>query len=261
MRDDDWVRFRFDLNWPAEDERASVGLDFPRWVPESVVQMAISLWKIDAERRSSSCMHENTEYQQAIFRLSCDPRMRQVWVELRKKHHHVDAQAAWPHWLRMLGETASLVDRTSDEIGLALFFHRAAFLAIGDIARRAAAMKPSPSRADLHRLRADYEDMVDGRVPERWAPILEATSRFFDDFDLQTSIPVVQRDRRNRRVRIFANLLANVTKQLFGQIMNTTVATTTNVALDLRGSSKFRVKTSKIGDLATGVIRIKNRFL
>jgi hypothetical protein len=228
-RDDPWVLVQFDLR--RGDERpARVGIYFPSWVPEPVLQMAVSMWKIDAERRPP--VHDNTEVQEAILRLARDPRMRKVWDELRKKHHHVDAQVAWSHWLKILGEPASIIDKSLDEIGLALFFHRAAFLAV--IAWRRAAVNPGLSRADKLRHEADMLDIIDGRVPEQWVPVLESMSRFFDNFDLQTTIPVIRRDQGNRRVRIFANLLANVTKHLFGQVLKTTVASTTNVALDLR---------------------------
>jgi hypothetical protein len=239
--DEPWVCFQFDLRWGGDPEdRALVGLHFPSWVPKLVVQMAVSLWKIDAERRPPSSVHDNTEVQEVILRLARDSRMRVVWDELRKKHHHVDAPVAWSHWHKILGETASLVDKPSDEIGAALFFHRAVLLALQDFALRDAAVNPM-GRADELRLEADYLDFLDGReLPGNLCvPLFESMSRYFDDFDLQTTIPVIQRDHGNRRVRLFADLLANVTKQLFGQVMYTTVASTTNVALDLKGKDQI----------------------
>jgi hypothetical protein len=237
-----WVHVKFALCWKDEPEdRTFEGdLAFPSWVPEPVIQMAVSMWKIDAERRPRSCVDDNTEEQEAILRLARDSRMREVWNELRKKHRRIDALVAWSHWHKILGETASLVDRTPEEIGLALFFHRAAFLAIHDIWRRDAATDPGPSEADLHRLAAGYHDMVDGGpVSEQWAFIIGRASWFLDTFGLQTDNPVIQRDRGNRRVRIFANLLANVSNQLFGQVLHGTVANTVNVALDLKGKQQI----------------------
>jgi hypothetical protein len=251
--DDPWVHAKFDLCWKDEPEDRTFGgeLAFPSWVPEPVIQMAVSMWKIDAERRPRSCVDENTAAQEAILRLARDSRMREVWDELRKKHHHVDATVAWSHWHKMLGETASLVDRTPEEIGLALFFHRAAFLAIEDIRRRDEATNPDPSEADLHRLAAGYLDLAGGGpVSEQWALILGNVSRFFANFDLQTDdlqiiTPAIQRDHGNRRVRIFANLLANVTNRLFGQALHGTVANTVNVALDLKGKQQITRKNVK----------------
>jgi hypothetical protein len=246
--DDPWVHAKFDLCWKDEPEDRTFGGDlaFPSWVPEPVIQMAVSMWKIDAERRPRSCVDENTAAQEAILRLARDSRMREVWDELRKKHHHVDATVAWAHWHEIIGETASLVDRSSEEIGLALFFHRAVLLALQDFALRDAAVTPM-CRADQHRLEADFLDFRDGveRPENIFVPIFESHMRFFDDFNLQTTMPVIQRYRGNRRVRFFANLLANVTSQLFGQVLHGTVANTVNVALDLKGKQQITRKNVK----------------
>jgi hypothetical protein len=239
--DDPWVHVQLALCWKDEPEdRTFVGdLAFPSWVPMSVIQMAASMWKIDAERRPRSCVDDNTEAQEAILRLARDSRMREVWNELRKKHHHIDAPVAWSHWHKILGETASLVDRTPEEIGLALFFHRAVLLVLQDFALRDAA-RPVGVTADQLRLEADFLDFRDGRErPENlFVPIFESNMRFLDTFGLQTNGPVIQRDRGNRRVRLFANLLANVSNQLFGQVLHGTVANTVNVALDLKGEQQ-----------------------
>jgi hypothetical protein len=245
MRDDEsLVRVEFALHW-AEGESARVGLDFPCWVPPSIREMAVSLWAIDAESRPPSCLRDSTERQDAILRLAGDPPMRTVWGELRKKHHHVDAPVAWAHWHKMLGGRVNPVDKTPDEIGPALFFHRAAFWAVHDMALRDAKKRPGLSRADQLRFEAGLLDAIDGRMSEQWVAREEYVSRLFDDFGLQTDanqrtiIPIIERVRGDRRVRIFADLLASVTNQLFGEVLHGTVASTVNVALDLRGKQQI----------------------
>jgi hypothetical protein len=245
--DDHLVQVKFDLQWATEDEyeHARVGLAFPSWVPQSVCEMAVAMWRIDAEDRPPSYLHDRTKRRDAILRLAGDSRMRTVWGELRKKHRRVDAPIAWSHWHNILGGRASLVDRTPDEIALALFFHRAAFWTIRDMAWRDAKKKPKLSRADGLRFEAGFLDAVDGRMSEECIAFDDSILRFFDDFGLRTAndpptrIPAIRRVRGERRVRLFADLLASVTNQLFGEVLHGTVAKTVNVALDLKGKQQI----------------------
>jgi hypothetical protein len=213
------------------------------WVPLPVCEMAVAMWRIDAESRPPSGLRKSTERQDAILRLAGDFRMQTVWNELLKKHHRVNAPVALSHWHKICGKPANLVDKTPDEIALALFFHRATLLAIADIVEREAEMQHSPSRAEQLRFEADYLDAVEGlenRISEQCAAILEFGSRLCDDFlPIDADLPAIQRDHGNRRVRFSANLLASVTSQLYGEVLHGTIATTVNVALNLKGKQQI----------------------
>jgi hypothetical protein len=256
--------------------REVVDFDFPFWVPHLVCERALTLWAVEAEgqldttepeceplgQRVLRLASDPTDVQKVILRLARDPQMRTVWDELSKKTCRVVVPAAWSQWLRITGKM--LGEQPPHEIGLAVFFHRAALLAICPLLWQRSASQPARSRADQLRFEADMLDVVEGRVSESAMPELTSLARFLGLIDgpsptrfinLKEIAEVsnsIQRQRGNSQARIFASLLAKATKELFGQVMGTTIATTTNVALDLQGDQQIsredvRNWTSRLG--------------
>jgi hypothetical protein len=95
-------------------------MSFPRWVPSEVVNMAVSLWRLHEEGGPHDW---KTEGQEMILRLARDPRMENVWDELRKKHVRVNPPYVWSLYLKIFGEMPNPNDDPRD-IAPALLFYQ-----------------------------------------------------------------------------------------------------------------------------------------
>ena len=236
-KSDGRVYVQFDL----ESDSAKIDrveLEFPAWVPVPVVQTAIALWSVDAER--PPLYARDTEIQQIVLRLARDPRMLRVWDELGKKNYGVSVPDAWSLWLRR----AKLMPdehgpQTPDDVGLAVFFKEAVLVrldvslllvAAKGVALGEAIVKEPASDGESLRVMAQIRDALDGKASPTGTPLRKL---------LDENLKVMQRDRGNVEAFNYVLRLAPTTKRLFGWVMHTSLATTANVAFDLSGEDQI----------------------
>jgi hypothetical protein len=226
-----------------------VRLEFPGWAPKPVIQIACSLWAKAESRRDTHPEEAQTiqEVQTAVLRLAGDPRMREVWKTLRRKDCRVIAPAVWQAWLKIFGEMPpEHGPQTADDIGLAVFFQRVALLAMCNTLGGTATAKPPPSLADQLRFKADLLDITEGRMPEGHVGLPNDLNVDVFDILINMHMPaVIQRRRGKEGARIATTLLAKVTEKMFGKVMCTTVASTVNAALDLKGKHEISLQDVK----------------
>jgi hypothetical protein len=212
-----------------------VRLTFEGWTPRSVIQVAATLWKI-AEEQKGLDLEAKTEIQETIHRIACgDRRMKRVWDELRKSHLCVQPDA-WPLWLKVFGEMPEHGPHKLEDIGPALFFHKACLLVIVGCLFRAQ-QRRNVREADILRIQAQLLDAVEGAVPWSAVPGFADIKRVAELYDLD--VPAMRRDRGNRAPHMYVNQLAATTRLLFDKTMHSTIATTANVALDLKGKREI----------------------
>ena len=224
----------------------TVRLEFSGWTPRPVVDVACTLWKI-AEKQKGDNPGRTTDYQEiqdTILRLANHPSMRTVWNELRKKHLEIKFDEAWKLWLKHFGEMPQGPPWTLFDVAIALFFHRACFLAssarlMGPVAAALSQLIEGEGKdAEALRWKAQFLDWKEGKIP--WSAIpglgnLPRPSEFAALYGLDVEAPVMmQRNHGKAGFRVYVMLLAETTRALYGQKMYTMLATTANVAADPR---------------------------
>jgi hypothetical protein len=183
-------------------------------VVPSVAGMVVTLLecKPDPERRAT------------ILRLADDdPRMERVWVELSKAR--VSPPTVWAMWLKFFG-TMGKHPPDPEGMAAALFFYQAFVLSL--LVSRPRAEQLS-TRGEAYRRAGQWADVIDGAAPPDAIPGLPLILNLLD-----TGVVGIRRHRGNFPERYYAARLARTTRKLYGQVLLTTIGTTTCVALDLK---------------------------
>jgi hypothetical protein len=192
--------------------------EFPGWLPPPVKQMAVALLDIEASQPIP-------EQRATILRLACDPRMEEVWSVLDKAQ--VISPTAWATWLKWFGKMGEHDPRDPADMALALFFYKACWLHFFGIVM-ARPRNRYDDGGDLYRFMAQVVDARNGLISPNDIP---GVSMMLNLLDIDVRF---RRDRGNGPARYYAMHLASTTEKLFGQVLLTTVATTTSVMLDLK---------------------------
>jgi hypothetical protein len=215
-------------------ELPGVELEFPDWLPRSVIQVAATQWQVaEVKKARGEDVGLCTEVEEVVLRSARDPRLQTVWDELRKEHHKAKADAVWSFWLKIFGEMPEHGPRDPKDMAVALFFHEACAPVIAGLVYENELLlelrKDKLQReVDAHRRQAQQLDVRAGIVPWNTVPGLPEAARLAGIF-LELDAPEQRRDRGNRAPRLYVRELASTMRLLFGKVMHTTIATTANV--------------------------------
>jgi hypothetical protein len=252
------------LNPVAVEESAVEKIELPHWVPLGVMHVIPSQWP----------MILRPEDKAHILKVARDLRMARLWKELGEgiKDNPPDLAKVSAKWASCHG-LAMVLDPPVDatELVLGLFFYVAAVLSVpvnaygrnvGHLIRTKAEDREYIEREKKRiaglRENVKYCRFYDERSPAAVLGILgdfnprrcaKEMSRFADWLEGQLArhqdsprIPIVDRNRGDRRVRAYVHHLFTQAREIFGagidDVLLDVVTTTTNVGLDLKSTQK-----------------------
>ena len=250
------------LNPVAVEESAveEFQLKLPRWVPLGVMYVIASQWPMTLQPEAKAHIHK----------VARDRRMARLWKELREgvKDNPPDLAKVSAKWARCHG-LARVLNPPADatELVLGLFFYEAAVLSVRDMGHliQTKAEQREYIEREKERVASLRENVRYCRAYERYAELnifgdfnprrcAKEMNRFADWLEGELSrpprIPIVGRNRGDRRVRAYVFHLFTQAREIFGagidDVLLDVVTTTTNVGLDLKSTqhrSQEQVRT------------------
>ena len=225
--------------------------EVPDWVPYGVRRAAQSLFDGDQPAQAAA----------AVTRLLCDPRMEAAWRELtkRKREEHVSntdpfhpsqlprAVESWQSLGQAESQHAAEFRELGDEESAGIHEERAAMMSSGrlpDTSKRPSAQEQEQLALALIFFSAiaiycaGYQT-ISRKDLGAWVDDLRSAGKndIADAYERHAAQPqnakiIVGRRRTDPRIEAFIELMASQTRETFGAVLPTTIATITNVVFE-----------------------------